>query len=125
MTEITTLTFTNKGIEYCTNVTQKTVSGNQKQRICIARAVLLDAPIMILDEATASLDADSEKFIQNSIKELKNGRTMIIVAHRLSTIKNVDRIFVMKGGKIIEEGTHEELIDHKGYYEEFIRNQFR
>ena len=95
---------------YCTNVTQKTLSGGQKQRICIARAVLLDAPIMILDEATASLDADSEKFIQNSIKKLKNGRKMIIVARRLSTIKNVDRILVMKSGKIIEVGTHEELI---------------
>ena len=110
---------------YDTQVTQNSLSGGQKQRLCIARAVILKAPIMILDEATASLDSESENLIQKSIKELKNGRTMIIVAHRLSTIKNADKILVLSNGKLVEEGTHEELVAKGGAYANLVKSQLQ
>lgn len=92
------------------------LSGGQRQRIAIARAILKDAPILILDEATSALDSESEKLIQDSLVELMKGKTVIAVAHRLSTIAHLDRLLVMKDGEIIEDGTHSSLIHKKGLY---------
>ena len=93
------------------------LSGGQKQRIAIARVFLKNPPILILDEATSALDTESEALIQNAMFRLAENRTTIIIAHRLSTVRNVDRIYVMKEGRIIEEGAHSELLALKGYYE--------
>jgi len=92
------------------------LSGGQKQRISIARVFLKDPAILILDEATSSLDSESESLIQDSLKKLCKGRTTIIIAHRLSTVRHVDRIYVFKDGCIIENGTHKKLVAKKGYY---------
>jgi ATP-binding cassette subfamily B protein len=90
------------------------LSGGERQRIAIARAILKNAPILILDEATSSLDSYSESLIQKALDNLMKGRTTIVIAHRLSTIRKMDRIIVMEDGKITEEGTHEELSSRKG-----------
>lgn len=92
------------------------LSGGQRQRISIARAILKDAPILILDEATSALDNESEKYIQNALKELKKGKTVITIAHRLSTIEDSDKIYVFNKGDIIENGSHEELMKINGSY---------
>jgi ATP-binding cassette, subfamily B, bacterial len=92
------------------------LSGGQKQRVAIARVFLKDPPILILDEATSSLDNESEALIQEAMFRLAENRTTIIIAHRLSTVRHVDRIYVMRKGKIVEEGTHDDLIDENGYY---------
>ena len=99
------------------------LSGGERQRIAIARAILKAAPILILDEATSALDSESEHYIQESLKELMKGKTVIAVAHRLSTLKEMDRIVVMDNGKIMEEGTHEALIRKKGAYFSFYNMQ--
>ena len=92
------------------------LSGGQKQRMAIARAVLKDAPILILDEATSSVDTETEQLIQRSLEQLMIGKTVLVIAHRLSTIRNADLIVVLDGSKIIESGTHEELISNDGLY---------
>ena len=99
------------------------LSGGQKQRLGIARAILFDAPILILDEATASLDSKSEEVIQNSIENLIQNKTVIAIAHRLSTLDIMDRILVMKKGKIVEDGSQKELLNKKGAYFELYTNQ--
>lgn len=100
------------------------LSGGQRQRLAIARAFLKDAPILILDEATSALDTESERYIQDAMSELLKDRTTFIIAHRLSTIENVDLIVVMDQGKIIEQGSHSELISKNGIYTELHKLQF-
>jgi len=99
------------------------LSGGQKQRLSIARAVLKNPPIMILDEATSALDTESEKFVQVALENMMQNRTSIVIAHRLSTIQKADVIVVMQKGKIVEQGTHEELIAHNGTYNKLVTMQ--
>jgi ATP-binding cassette subfamily B protein len=99
------------------------LSGGQKQRIVIARAILKDAPIMLFDEATSALDSESEKIIQKALPQIIGKRTAIVIAHRLSTIASLDRIIVMHEGKIIEDGTHAELLKLKGRYHSLWQKQ--
>ncbi len=100
------------------------MSGGEKQRISIARAILKNSPILVLDEATSALDSESEQEVQKGLTQLLQGRTAFIIAHRLSTIANADRIIVLKKGQIVETGTHNELLDHKGEYFKFHQMQF-
>ena len=100
------------------------LSGGQKQRIAIARAMIKDAPILLLDEATSSLDSESEKKVQEALDKLMKNKTALIVAHRLSTIKNVDFIYVIDKGKIVEKGSHSELINKNGLYSYLFKTQF-
>lgn len=92
------------------------LSGGQRQRIAIARAILKDAPILVLDEATSALDSESERLIQDALKQLMKGRTSLVIAHRLSTISKLDRIVVLENGRIIEDGSHQALLEQKGSY---------
>jgi ABC-type multidrug transport system fused ATPase/permease subunit len=100
------------------------LSGGQKQRIAIARALLKNAQIVVLDEATASLDNESEKTIQHALENLMEQRTSLVIAHRLSTIHNADQILVVDDGKIVERGTHDELMKENGYYKQLYEAQF-
>lgn len=97
-----------------------TLSGGEKQRISIARCILKDAPIVILDEATASVDMDNESYIQEAITELVKGKTLLVIAHRLNTIRNAEQILVISDGEIAERGTHEQLMQTNGIYKEFV-----
>jgi subfamily B ATP-binding cassette protein MsbA len=101
------------------------LSGGQRQRIAIARAILADPRILILDEATSNLDTESETLIQASLKDLMQGRTTFVIAHRLSTIRQADQILVIEQGQIVERGKHEELLAKKGRYFELYTYQAR
>jgi ATP-binding cassette, subfamily B, bacterial len=101
-----------------------TLSGGQRQRIAIARAILRDAPLLLLDEATSSLDAESETLVQAALKQLMQGRTTLIIAHRLATVLSCDRILVMDQGRIVEEGTHTSLVAAGGLYARLAKLQF-
>ena len=101
------------------------LSGGQRQRIAIARALLKNAPILLLDEATSALDTESEKLIQKSISKLSENKTTIIIAHRLSTVMNADKIIVIDDGNVVECGKHEELINNKSSYFMLYNSQFK
>lgn len=100
------------------------LSGGQRQMISIARAMLKNAPILLLDEATSALDSKSERIVQDSLDTLMKGRTSIVIAHRLSTVINADRIYVFNDGEVVDSGTHEELLTHDGIYAQLYRLQF-
>ncbi|MEO1292697.1 MAG: ATP-binding cassette domain-containing protein, partial [Pseudomonadota bacterium] len=111
---------------YATYVGERGVmlSGGQKQRIAIARAILRDAPVLLLDEATSALDAESERAVQQAVERLSEGRTTLVIAHRLATVKRADRIVVMDQGRIVAQGPHERLVDEGGLYARLAKLQF-
>ena len=100
------------------------LSGGQRQRISLARAILKNAPVLLLDEATSALDTESEALVQEALERFMVNRTTVVIAHRLSTIKNADRVLVVDGGKIVQEGTHTELVERGGLYKELYQRQF-
>jgi subfamily B ATP-binding cassette protein MsbA len=101
------------------------LSGGQRQRVAIARALLKDPRVLILDEATSSLDSESEAVVQDALAFLMKGRTTFVIAHRLSTVRDADRILVIDEGRIVEEGTHESLTARGGLYADLSQRQFR
>ena len=101
------------------------LSGGQRQRLAIARAFYKDSPIIILDEATSSLDTESELIVQEALEKLITNRTTIVIAHRLSTIENADKILVINNGEIIEKGTHQELLQKSGVYKKLYDIQYK
>ena len=101
------------------------LSGGQRQRVVIARALLRDTPVLLLDEATSALDAQSEKVVQQALDSLAGGRTTLVIAHRLSTVRNADKIIVMERGQVADQGTHDELLERGGIYADLYRLQFQ
>ena len=102
-----------------------TLSGGQKQRLAIARAIIRNAPLVILDEATSALDNRSEKVVQKALDELMKGRTTLVIAHRLSTVRDADVIMVINDGQIVEKGSHDELLQQNGAYAMLYNSQFK
>jgi ATP-binding cassette subfamily B protein len=100
------------------------LSGGQRQRITIARAILRDAPILLLDEATSALDAESEREVQKALERVMEGRTTLVIAHRLATVRQADRILVLNEGRIVEEGSHAALLKKRGVYARLAELQF-
>jgi subfamily B ATP-binding cassette protein MsbA len=113
-----------EGLDTVLGETGTLLSGGQRQRLAIARALLKDAPILILDEATSALDSESERAIQDALKEVMKGRTTLVIAHRLSTIENADQVIVLGAGKVIEQGTHAQLLAKGGAYARLYHTQF-
>ena len=113
-----------EGLDTMLGETGTLLSGGQRQRLAIARALLKDAPILILDEATSALDSESERAIQNALKEVMKGRTTLVIAHRLSTIENADQVIVLGAGRVMEQGTHAELLEQGGAYARLYHTQF-
>jgi len=113
-----------KGYDTMVGERGDTLSGGQRQRIGIARAIVRNNPILILDEPTAALDTESEQLVMEALERLMKGRTVITIAHRLSTIRNADKIVVLKGGVVAEEGSHDELLARNGVYAELYKIQF-
>ena len=111
--------------KYDTNIGDRgnKLSGGEKQRLTIARAVLKNPPILILDEATSSLDTESERLVQDAINNMMQNRTSIVIAHRLSTIRHANEIIVLQKGKIVERGTHEQLMSQNGFYKKLVEMQ--
>jgi ATP-binding cassette, subfamily B, bacterial MsbA len=101
------------------------LSGGQRQRLAIARAIAKDAPVLILDEATSALDSESERAVQEALERLMQGRTTLVIAHRLSTIEHADRVLAMDGGRLVEQGTHAQLLAAGGLYARLHAMQFR
>jgi ATP-binding cassette subfamily B protein len=112
------------GYDFVLNEEANNISQGQKQLLTIARAILANAPMLILDEATSNVDTRTEELIQKAMNKLMQGRTSFVIAHRLSTIKNADIIIVMDHGKIVERGNHEELLEKGGYYSKLYNSQF-
>ncbi len=113
-----------KGLDTLVGPRGSALSGGQRQRVVIARALLRDTPVLLLDEATSALDAQSEKVVQNALDRLSRGRTTLVIAHRLATIRSAHRIVVMDKGKVVDQGTHAELIARKGLYADLFKLQF-
>ncbi len=99
------------------------LSGGQRQRLAIARAILKDAPLLILDEATSALDSESERYIQSALEQVMKTRTTLVIAHRLSTIKRANKIIVMNQGRVVEQGTHQQLLALEGHYAQLYQVQ--
>ena len=116
---------TQKELGYETNIGDRgnKLSGGERQRLTIARALLKNPPILILDEATSSLDTESERLVQDAINNMMQNRTSIVIAHRLSTIRHADEIIVLQKGKIVERGNHERLITENGFYRKLVEMQ--
>ena len=112
-----------KGYDTVVGERGSTLSGGQRQRIAIARALLRDAPILILDEPTAALDAESEGLVMGALERLMRGRTTFIIAHRLSTVRDADQIVVLEHGRVVEQGRHDELMRRQGTYAHLVRLQ--
>ena len=114
-----------KGYDTITGERGIQMSGGQRQRIAIARALLKDSPILILDEAVSSLDTCTDQEIQETIRNLAHKKTILMVAHRLSTINEADRLIALKQGKVVQQGTQEQLLQEGGYYRELITSQLK
>jgi subfamily B ATP-binding cassette protein MsbA len=118
------ITATPNGYQTIVGDRGSTLSGGERQRITLARALLVNPPILILDEATASLDSKSERLVQEALSKIMEGRTSVVIAHRLSTIQHADQIIVLKEGRIVESGDHASLMQQQGEYYKFVGLQW-